>query len=120
MLEALYNYSASTQLSVAAVEDATRCCVSSIYRHWGELVVRLEAQDNTFEEMQRKHQEEWEAVKKRQQEKNEAWEKKQRDTDNPIGFFLRAQATQQESIVLSTVVSNLSPCYFLLSFLFRG
>ncbi|XBJ26424.1 hypothetical protein VPH35_003845 [Triticum aestivum] len=106
--EALYNCSASTKLAVAAGEDATRCCVSSIYRHWGELVVRLEAQDRSFEEMQRKHQEELEAVKKRQQEKNEDWEKKQRDIDNLIGFFFRAQATQQDSIVLSIVVSNLS------------
>ena len=44
--------------------------------------------------MQRKHQEELEAVKKSQQKKNEAWEKKQHDIDNLIGFLLRAQATQ--------------------------
>ena len=43
----------------------------------GELVVRLEAQDRAFEEIQRKHQEELEAVKKSQQKKNEACEKKQ-------------------------------------------
>ncbi|KAF7087940.1 hypothetical protein CFC21_091097 [Triticum aestivum] len=101
--EASYNCSASTQLAVAAGE---------VYRHWGELAVRLEAQDKAFEEMQRKHQEELEAVKKSQQKKNEAWEKKQHDTDNLIGFLLRAQATQQESIFLSIDVSNLSRCYF--------
>ena len=66
----------------------------------------------TFQEIIRKHQEELEAVKKSQQKKNEAWEKKQHDIDNLIGFLLRAQATQQESIVLSIVVSNLSRCYF--------
>ncbi|XBI41146.1 hypothetical protein VPH35_125639 [Triticum aestivum] len=89
--EASYNCSASTQLVVATGE---------VYRRWGELAVRLEAQDRAFEVMQRKHQEELEA------------EKKQHDTDNLIGFLLRAQATQQESIVLSIVVSNLSRCYF--------
>ena len=62
--------------------------------------------------MQRKHQEELEAVKKSQQEKNEAWQKKQHEMDNLIGFLLRAQATQQESIFLSIDVSNLSRCYF--------
>ena len=82
--------------------------------------MRLEAQDIAFEVMQRKHQEELEAVKKSQQKKNEAWEKKQHDIDNLIGFLLRARATQQESIVLSIVVSNLSQCYLLLSFLFGG
>ncbi|XBI89084.1 hypothetical protein VPH35_026958 [Triticum aestivum] len=85
---------------------------SAIVQALGELAVRLEAQDIAFEVMQRKHQEELEAVKKSQQKKNEAWEKKQHDIDNLIGFLLRAQATQQESIVLSIVVSNLSRCYF--------
>ena len=50
--------------------------------------MRLEAQDKAFEEMQRKHQEELEAVKKSQQEKNEAWGKKQHD----IGFSLKGSS----------------------------
>ncbi|XBJ13540.1 hypothetical protein VPH35_005694 [Triticum aestivum] len=105
--EVLYNCNASTQLAVSAGEDATHYCVSSIYRHRGELALRLEAQNTAFEEMQKKNQEELE-------------EKKQHDADNLIGFLLRARATQQESIILSIVMSNLSWCYFLLSFLFRG
>ena len=57
--------------------------------------MRLEAQARAFEEVQRKQHEELEGVKKIEQEKNEAWQKKQQETDNLIGFLLRAQATQQ-------------------------
>ena len=65
-----------------------------IYRHREELAARLEAQERVFEKIQKKQQEELEALKNSLEEKNEAWAKKQKETDNLLDFF-RAQATQQ-------------------------
>jgi hypothetical protein len=69
--------------------------------------------------MQRKQQEELEALKKSQEEKIKVYEKKQHEQDNLISFLLRKHATRTNIILDDTVgacINLVSSCLVISNF----